>query len=116
MAKEGSIAIPTGGNISKSLNSYGIGLAAGLGFNMISGLMQNFGLGGGIIPGAIAAALTGAIVPGEPGKIITTTLGFNLGMRGFANLGLGSGLSGLFGGLGGGGQQTAVKGPSFQLI
>jgi len=75
--------------------------------------MSNFGLGGGgLISGAIAAGLTGAIVPGDAGRIVTTTLGFNVGARGLENL-----IGGSFGGLlGGGGGQTAQSGPQFNLI
>lgn len=114
MAKEGSIAIPTGRNIGKSLENYGVGLAAGIGFSLINSVMTQMGLGGGLVPGAIAASVTGAVVPGEAGKIITTTLGFNLGMRGLGALGLGN-MGGIFGG-GGGAQTPAAKGPQFQLI
>jgi len=109
--KEGSIAIPTGNNVGKSLQNYGVGLAAGLGFNLVSRFT-----GSGLVGGAIAAGVTGAIVPGEAGKIITTTLGFNLGSRGFENLGignLGQGLNGLFGTAQ---QQKTTQGPTFALI
>ena len=110
MAKEGSIAIPTGRNIGTSLRNYGVGLAAGIGFNLISQGMARFGLGGaGLISGAIAAGVTGAVVPGDAGKIITTTLGFTLGARGIANLMGGIGGGGLLGGGGG-------SGPAFNLI
>jgi len=114
MAKTGSIAIPTGGNITKSLSNYGVGLVAGIGFNLISKLLANFGLSGNnLIAGGLAAGLTGAVVPGEAGKIITTTLGFTLGARGLENLGLGN----LGGMLGGGGNATAQSsGPKFNLI
>jgi hypothetical protein len=115
MAKEGSIAIPTGRNVGKSLENYGVGLAGGIGFSLISQFMANMGLGGGLIPGAIAAGITGAVVPGEAGKIITTTLGFNLGMRGLGALGLGN-IGGILGGLGGNAQVKATNGPQFQLI
>lgn len=113
MAKEGSIAVPTGGNITKSLKNYGVGLAAGVGFNLINQGMARFGLGGGgLISGAIAAGITGAVVPGDAGKIITTTLGFTLGARGLGNL-----LGGSGGGLFGGGQASGGQsGPAFQLI
>lgn len=112
MAKEGSIAVPTGGNITKSLKNYGVGVAAGVGFNLINQAMARFGLsGGGLISGAIAAGVTGAIVPGDAGKIITTTLGFNVGARG-----LGSLLSGAGGFLGGGQTSGGQSGPQFNLI
>lgn len=107
MAAAGSIAAPTGANVSRSIQNYGVGLAAGIGFNLITRFT-----GSGLIGGAIAAGLTGAIVPGRPGEIITTTLGFQLGMRGLNNLGLGS-LGGIFGG--GGGQTTGSQ-PGFNLI
>jgi len=99
MAREGSIAVPTGSNIGRSLSNYGVGLIAGIGFNIVSRIT-----GSGLIGGAIAAGVTGAVVPGDAGKIITTTLGFNLGSRGLNALlgGVGGGLGGLFGGGGGG--------------
>ena len=109
MARPGSIAVPTTSNIGKSLSNYGIGLIAGLGFNIISRFT-----GSGLIGGAIAAGVTGAVVPGEAGRIITTTLGFTLGAKGLGSLGLGSlggGLGGLLGGGGGGGSQ-----PNFRVI
>ncbi len=106
MAAEGSIAAPTGRNVSRSIQNYGVGLAAGIGFNLITRFT-----GSGLIGGAIAAGLTGAIVPGRPGEIITTTLGFQLGSRGLENLGLGN-LGGIFGG----GTATAGSGPRFNLI
>lgn len=110
MAKEGSLAVPTGSNIGKSLGNYGTGLLAGLGFNLISRFT-----GSSLIGGAIAAGVTGAIVPGEAGRIITTTLGFTTGARGLENLGLGN-LGGGLGGLLGGGKTTQTSGPQFTLI
>jgi len=109
MAAAGSIAAPTGANVTRSIQNYGVGLAAGIGFNLITRFT-----GSGLIGGAIAAGLTGAIVPGRPGEIITTTLGFNLGSRGLESLlgGLGN-LGGIFGG---GGGATAQTGPRFNLI
>lgn len=107
MAQTGSIAAPTGANVSRSIQNYGVGLAAGIGFSLISRFT-----GSGLIGGAIAAGLTGAIVPGRPGEIISTSLGFTLGSRGIENLGLGN-LGGIFGG---GGAKTAQSGPSFNMI
>ena len=107
MATAGSIAAPTGANLQKSLTNYAVGIAAGVGFNLITRFT-----GSGILGGALAAGITGAIVPGRPGEIITTSLGFQLGSRGLENLGLGSGLGGLFGG---GAQQQKQTGNQFNL-
>ena len=119
MAKQGSIAIPTGSNISKSVSNYGVGLVAGIGFDLINRLLANFGIGGGgLISGGIAAGLTGAVVPGEAGKIVTTTLGFNVGSRGLGNLlgGVGGGIGGLIGGGAQGAAAQQSSGPQFDLI
>jgi len=106
MAGEGSVAIPTGATIGRSLSSYGTGLIAGLGFNIITALTRNFiPGGGGLIGGAIAAAITGAVVPGRAGEIVAVTLGFATGQAGLGALmaGFGGSLGALGGGGGGGG-------------
>lgn len=103
MAREGSIAIPTGGNIGRSLQNYGIGLVAGIGFRVVSGFT-----GSGLIGGAIAAAVTGAIVPGKAGDVISISLGFQQGQLGLGALGLGGGFGGLLGGGGGGGGDQGI--------
>jgi len=105
-----AIAVPTGSGISRSLSNYGMGIAAGIGFNLISRFT-----GSNLIGGAIAAALTGAIVPGETGKIITTTLGFTLGARGLENLGIGN-LGGMLGGLVGTPTNQPQTGPRFNTV
>lgn len=105
------ITVPTGSGVSRSLSNYGMGLAAGIGFNLISKFTARLNMGG-LIGGALAAALTGAIVPGETGKIITTTLGFTLGARGLENLGLG----GALGGLVGTSTNQPSTGPTFNMV
>lgn len=107
MAQAGSIAAPTAGNVTKSMGNYAIGMAAGLGFNVITRFT-----GSGLVGGAIAAGITGAIAPGRAGEIIATSLGFQLGSRGLENLGMGNLLGGLFGG----GAQQARPGPQFNLV
>ncbi len=101
----GSIGIPTTRGIGRSLGQYGSGLIAGLGFNLISNVV-----GSSLIGGAIAAALTGAVVKGNAGEIIAISVGFQAGQRGFGQFNnvLG-GFGGLFGGGGGGGGGNGIE-------
>jgi len=88
-----SIQVPSAGGVGKSLGNYGVGLIAGIGYRLISTFT-----GSGLIGGAIAAAVTGAMVKGPAGEIIAVNAGFLSGQA--TNL-LGGG--GLLGGLLGGG-------------
>ena len=87
-----SLAVPTAGGIGRSLGSYGVGIIAGLGYRVVSGMV-----GSGLIGGAIAAAVTGAMVRGPAGEIIAVNAGFTTGQQGFGAIGLGD-MGGLFGG------------------
>jgi len=97
MADGVGLGVPTGAAIAKSLQDYGVGVLAGVGYRMVSGLT-----GSGLIGGAIAAAVTGAVVRGQAGNIIAINLGFQSGQQGLGGLmgGLGN-LGGLLGGGGG---------------
>jgi hypothetical protein len=105
MATKTSIGVPTASGVGKSLTNYGYGLAAGIGYNLVSGVT-----GSGLIGGAIAAAVTGAMVKGQAGELIATMAGFATGQRGLGSLGLGGGLAGGLAGLlgGGGGEKQAA--------
>jgi hypothetical protein len=109
------VKVPTMGGVKTNLKHYGVGLLAGLGFNLITKVT-----GSGLVGGAIAAAVAGAVVPGASGEIIAVTLGFNGGRQGLGPLtgGLSSGggilgrLTGALGGLtggGGGAEQPALQ-------
>ena len=86
-----SIAVPRVAGIQKNLQGYGVGLLAGLGYNMITGIP-----GSGLIGGALAAALAGATIRGSVGEVLAVQLGFQSGRGGLGN-GV-QGLGGLFGG------------------
>ena len=93
MAATAAIGVPTMGGMQKSLTGYGVGIIAGVGYNLISTFT-----GSGLIGGAISAAATGALVRGVLGEMIAVNLGFNVGQGGLQNLGLGNlGLGGLAG-------------------
>ena len=95
-----SIAVPTAGGVTRSLTNYGVGILAGVGYKMISGIT-----GSGLIGGALSAAVTGAMVKGSAGEVIATMAGFQTGQGGLGSLGLG-------GLLGGGGS----AGPALDVI
>ena len=88
-----TIAVPSTSGIQKNLQGYGVGLLAGVGYNLISGIT-----GSGLIGGALAAALAGATVRGPVGEVLAVQLGFQSGRGGGIG---GNGLSGLTGLLGG---------------
>jgi len=94
--KSASIALPTMGGIQKSLMSYGVGILAGVGYQFVSRF-----IGSGLIGGAVAAAAAGASVRGQVGEMIAVNLGFNVGMQGIGQFGLGN-LGNLLPGLNGG--------------
>lgn len=87
-----SIGVPSVSGITGSLQSYGVGVLAGVGYKMLSGFT-----GSGIIGGAIAAAIVGATVRGTIGEMIAVNLGFTTGQQGLGGLGLGSLIPGLNG-------------------
>jgi len=91
-----AIEMPTVGGVQKNLMSYGAGLVAGLGYNIVSNIT-----GSGLIGGAVSAAVAGSLVRGVMGEVIAVSAGFNQGARGMGALGMGNLLGG-FGGFGGG--------------
>jgi len=106
------IRVPALGGVQNSMMNYGVGILAGVGYNMITRFT-----GSGLIGGAVAAAVTGAAVKGVVGEMIAVNAGFNTGARGLANLGLGN----LIPGGGGGGAPGApgavtARRPQFELI
>lgn len=106
MPPEGSIAVPSASNVMSSLQDYGMGAVAGVGYRIVSQVV-----GSSMIGGAIAAALTGAVIKGPAGKIIAVQLGFVAGQQLLAGGGLGSLpiIGNLFGGGGGGGPNQAPE-------
>jgi len=105
-----SIGVPALGGVQNSMMNYGVGILAGVGYNVITKFT-----GSGLIGGAVAAAVTGAAVRGVVGEMIAVNAGFVVGSRGLQNLGLGN----LIPGLGGGGGSTntvAARRPQFELI
>jgi len=94
MAAQAAIGVPTMAGVQRSLTGYGVGILAGVGYNIVSAFT-----GSGLIGGALSAAVTGALVRGVLGEMISVNLGFNVGQGGLANLGLnGLGLNGLLAG------------------
>jgi len=92
-----SIGVPTISGIGQALTAYGVGVAAGVGYRMLSGFT-----GSGIIGGAAAAAVVGATVRGPMGDNLANILGFTTGQTvSLGDLGLGN----LFPGLRGSGGQ-----------
>ena len=80
-----AIEMPTVGGVQKNLMSYGAGIVAGIGYNLVS----NF-TGSGLIGGAVSAAVAGSLVRGVVGEMISVNAGFNVGTRGLPGLGLGN--------------------------
>ena len=80
-----AIEMPTVGGIQKNLMSYGSGILAGIGYNLVA----NF-TGSGLIGGAVSAAVAGSLVRGVVGEMIAVNAGFNVGTRGLPGLGLGN--------------------------
>jgi len=100
-----SIGVPTVSGVGNALTAYGVGIAAGLGYRLLTGIT-----GSGILGGAISAAIVGATVRGQVGDTISAMLGFTTGQGGLEGLGLGN----ILGGLGGGRARSADD--SFVLI
>jgi hypothetical protein len=86
------ITMPTAGKVQTNLMSYGAGIVAGLGFNVVSSIT-----GSSLIGGAISSAVAGSLVDGVLGQVIAVNAGFAQGSRGMGALGMGN----LLGGLGG---------------
>jgi len=84
MVASASIGVPTVSGVQNSLMSYGVGIMAGVGHKLISGFT-----GSGLIGGAVAAAVVGATVRGTLGEMIAVNLGFNVGLQGLEQFGLG---------------------------
>ena len=103
-----SIGVPGLGGIQNSMMNYGVGIMAGVGYNMITRFT-----GSGLIGGAVAAAVTGAAVKGVVGQMIAVNAGFSTGARGLQNLGLGNLLPG---GRGNGQNTVTGRRPQFELI
>ena len=93
------ITMPTANKVQTNLMSYGAGIVAGLGFNVVANLT-----GSGLIGGAISSAVAGSLVEGGLGQVIAVNAGFAQGARGMGALGMGNMLGGL------GGQHPAANG------
>jgi hypothetical protein len=105
-----AIEMPTMGGVQRNLMSYGAGVIAGLGYDMIGRFT-----GSGLIAGALSAAIAGSLVKGPMGEVISISAGFNQGSKGMAALGMGNLLPGFLGGPGNGnGRQT--NGPSNAIL
>ena len=96
-----SITMPNVNKVQTNLMSYGAGIVAGLGFNVVSSIT-----GSGLIGGAISSAVAGSLVDGVLGQVIAVNAGFSQGARGMGALGMGNMLGGL------GGQKPAANGKS----
>jgi hypothetical protein len=71
------ITMPTANKVQTNLMSYGAGVIAGVGFNVVSSLT-----GSGLIGGAVSSAVAGSLVEGVLGQMIAVNAGFTLGQRG----------------------------------
>ncbi len=109
--KAASIGLPTVGGVQKSLMSYGVGILAGVGYNFVSRFT-----GSGLIGGALAAAAAGAAVKGQVGEMIAVNLGFNVGIQGIGQLGLGNILPALTLNGGQAGETQSPSEPQFELL
>ena len=94
-----AIEMPTVGGVQRNLMSYGAGIVAGLGYNVVANVT-----GSGLIGGAVSAAVAGSLVNGVLGEVIALNAGFNVGTRGLQGLGMRK----LFGN----GRQKPAKGSS----
>ena len=94
-----AIEMPTVGGVQRNLMSYGAGIVAGLGYNVVANVT-----GSGLIGGAVSAAVAGSLVKGILGEVIAVNAGFMLGTKGLPGLNMG----GLFGGS----KPKPVNGPS----
>jgi len=103
MASVAAIGVPTMGGMQKSLTGYGVGIIAGIGYNLISSFT-----GSGLIGGAISAAATGAMIRGVVGEMVAVNLGFAVGQGGLGNLGLNGILAGPTASNEGAGQQFDI--------
>ena len=79
------ITMPTANKVQTNLMSYGAGIVAGLGFNVVSNLT-----GSGLIGGAISSAVAGSLVEGVQGQVIAVNAGFAQGARVMGALGMGN--------------------------
>ena len=79
-----SIRVPTMGGVQKSIMNYGVGIGAGLLYNVIASFT-----GSGLIGGALSASITGAAVKGIAGEMVAVNAGFAVGQSGLGALGLG---------------------------
>ena len=84
------ITMPTANKVQTNLMSYGAGIVAGLGFNVVSNIT-----GSGLIGGAISSAVAGSLVEGVLGQVIAVNAGFAQGSRGMGALGMGNLLGGM---------------------
>jgi len=87
-----SIGVPTMGGVQNSLMNYGVGIGAGLIYNLVSGFT-----GSGLIGGALSASVTGAAVRGIAGEMVAVSSGFAVGTQGLQGLGFGEGFGDLLG-------------------
>ena len=97
-----SIGVPTMRGVQDSIIDYGVGIGAGLLYNIISGFT-----GSGLIGGALSASITGAAVRGVAGEMVAVSAGFAVGQSGLQAMGLGGFLP----------QVNATdNGPQFELL
>ena len=65
------IVVPTASGVMDGVRNYAYGAIARVGFNVISGFT-----GSGLIGGAVAAAVSSAVIRGPSGDAIAAILGF----------------------------------------
>ena len=106
------IAVPTAGGISNAMRNYGMGFVAGIGYRLVSRIA-----GSSLIGGAVTSAVVSATVKGPVGEYIAVSTGFQAGTQmNIADNLVPSGLSNLFGNLGGGQQQAQIRATSVAII
>jgi len=85
MAQAAAISVPSMVGITRGIQSYGIGVLAGIGSNLVTGFT-----GSGLIGTALTAAVVSSMVRGVVGEMIAVNAGFALGQQGIPALGLGA--------------------------
>ncbi|MBN1690467.1 MAG: hypothetical protein JW901_05560 [Dehalococcoidia bacterium] len=73
------VTVPTSSGIGHAAKSYGIGMAAGIVYALLSGLF-----GSGFLGSIATGVLTGAMVKSDIGTAITAQSGFTGGISGYA--------------------------------
>jgi len=73
------VTVPTSSGIGNAAKSYGLGMAAGVVYALLSGLF-----GSGFLGSMATGVLTGAMVKSDIGTAITAQAGFTGGISGYA--------------------------------